>query len=109
MTFNGPLDLVIYHFIEVRHQPGPGFFDQKGTIIADLCSSRNPKDGAVPDSELLQKGRSIRIDISGTNYPRFDVNPNIGERLGMSLLRILRLIFEAVNREHFSSNLRSNL
>jgi hypothetical protein len=38
VTINDPLDLLIYHFIELRHQPAPGFFDQKGVIIAGFKS-----------------------------------------------------------------------
>jgi putative CocE/NonD family hydrolase len=34
-----------------------------------------------PTSLVLQKGHRIRIDISSSNFPRFDVNPNTGEPL----------------------------
>ena len=30
----------------------------------------------------FQKGQRIRVDISSSNFPFFDVNPNTGERLG---------------------------
>jgi putative CocE/NonD family hydrolase len=35
-----------------------------------------------PISNLFVKGHRIRIDISSSNFPRFDVNPNTGEPLG---------------------------
>ncbi len=35
-----------------------------------------------PTSNVFKKGHRIRIDISSSNYPRFDVNPNTGEPLG---------------------------
>jgi len=35
-----------------------------------------------PTSNLFKKGHRIRVDISGSNFPRFDVNPNTGEPLG---------------------------
>jgi putative CocE/NonD family hydrolase len=35
-----------------------------------------------PISNLFAVGHSIRIDISSSNFPRFDVNPNTGEPLG---------------------------
>jgi hypothetical protein len=35
-----------------------------------------------PTSVVFRKGHRIRIDISSSNYPRFDVNPNTGEALG---------------------------
>jgi putative CocE/NonD family hydrolase len=33
-------------------------------------------------ANVFQKGHRIRIDISSSNFPRFDVNPNTGEPLG---------------------------
>lgn len=32
-----------------------------------------------PTSLVFQKGHRIRVDISSSNFPRFDVNPNTGE------------------------------
>ena len=40
-----------------------------------------------PTSNVFKKGHRLRIDISSSNYPRFDVNPNTGEALGMSRLK----------------------
>ena len=34
-----------------------------------------------PTSNLFQAGHRIRLDISSSNFPRFDVNPNTGEPL----------------------------
>ena len=34
-----------------------------------------------PTSLIFQKGHRIRLDISSSNFPRFDVNPNTGEPL----------------------------
>ncbi len=36
-----------------------------------------------PTSNLFQFGHRIRLDISSSNYPRFDVNPNTGGPLGL--------------------------
>jgi putative CocE/NonD family hydrolase len=36
-----------------------------------------------PVSNLFKKGHRIRVDISSSNFPRFDVNPNTGEPIGM--------------------------
>lgn len=33
-------------------------------------------------SNLFRKGHRIRLDLSSSNFPRFDVNPNTGEPLG---------------------------
>ncbi|MBW1695900.1 MAG: CocE/NonD family hydrolase [Deltaproteobacteria bacterium] len=37
-----------------------------------------------PTANLFKTGHRIRIDISSSNFPRFDVNPNTGEPLGMN-------------------------
>jgi len=34
-----------------------------------------------PTSLIFQKGHRIRLDVSSSNFPRFDVNPNTGEPL----------------------------
>ena len=35
-----------------------------------------------PTANLFAKGHRIRVDISSSNYPRFEVNPNTGGTLG---------------------------
>jgi len=35
-----------------------------------------------PTANVFKKGHRIRVDISSSNFPRFDVNPNTGEALG---------------------------
>ena len=35
-----------------------------------------------PTSNVFKRGHRIRVDVSSSNYPRFDVNPNTGEPLG---------------------------
>jgi putative CocE/NonD family hydrolase len=35
-----------------------------------------------PTSNLFKAGHRIRVDISSSNFPRFDVNPNTGEPMG---------------------------
>jgi predicted acyl esterase len=35
-------------------------------------------------ANVFKKGHRIRIDISSSNFPRFDVNPNTGEPLGLN-------------------------
>jgi putative CocE/NonD family hydrolase len=34
-----------------------------------------------PTANVFAKGHRIRLDISSSNFPRFDVNPNTGEPL----------------------------
>jgi putative CocE/NonD family hydrolase len=35
-----------------------------------------------PVGNLFKAGHRIRIDISSSNFPRFDLNPNTGEPMG---------------------------
>ena len=37
-----------------------------------------------PTSNLFARGHRIRLDISSSNFPRFDVNPNTGEPIGQN-------------------------
>jgi putative CocE/NonD family hydrolase len=36
-----------------------------------------------PTANIFKKDQRIRMDISSSNFPRFDVNPNTGEPLGL--------------------------
>lgn len=42
-----------------------------------------------PTSNLFVKGHRIRLDLSSSNFPRFDVNPNTGEKIGMERRRVI--------------------
>lgn len=37
---------------------------------------------AFPTSNRFKRGHRIRVDISSSNFPHFDVNPNTGEPEG---------------------------
>jgi hypothetical protein len=50
---------------------------------------------SYPTSNLFGAGHRIRGDVSSSNYPRFDINPNTGEPLGLSTG-----MTEAVNAVH---------
>jgi len=41
-----------------------------------------------PTSNVFKKGHRIRVDISSSNYPRFDLNPNTGDAPGTNRRRI---------------------
>ena len=45
----------------------------------------------LPISNLFVKGHRIRLDISSSNFPRFDVNGNTGENPGISPVKITAL------------------
>ena len=48
----------------------------------------NVEVGLLPISNRFLKGHRIRLDISSSNFPRFDVNGNTGENPGTSPVRI---------------------
>lgn len=49
-----------------------------------------------PTANVFKKGHRIRVDISSSNFPRFDVNPNTGEPLG----RNRRLVTTDISIQH---------
>ena len=51
---------------------------------AELLEPGRPCEFTIemyPTSLVFQRGHRIRLDISSSNFPRFDVNPNTGEPL----------------------------
>jgi hypothetical protein len=58
---------------------------------------------AFPTANLFRKGHRIRLDISSSNFPRFDVNPNTGAPEGQGLdRRVARntVFFDAARPSH---------
>ncbi len=41
-----------------------------------------------PTANVFKKGHRIRVDISSSNFPRWDVNPNTGEPFGSSRRKV---------------------
>ncbi|MFL2542617.1 MAG: CocE/NonD family hydrolase [Candidatus Latescibacterota bacterium] len=41
-----------------------------------------------PTSNIFAAGHCIRLDISSSNFPRFDVNPNTGDPIGLERRRV---------------------
>lgn len=58
----------------------------------------------MPTSNLFKRGHRIRLDISSSNFPRFDVNPNTGEAEGRGQHRQI-----AANHLHISPIFRSHI
>ncbi len=56
-----------------------GFDKQVIATPGEIYKIRIP---LYPTSNVFKRGHRIRVDISSSNYPRFDVNPNTGEALG---------------------------
>ncbi len=62
--------------VRARYRNGPG--------KAELLKPDQPYEFTIemyPTSLVFQRGHRIRLDISSSNFPRFDVNPNTGEPL----------------------------
>ncbi len=57
-----------------------------------------------PTANVFKKGHRIRVDISSSNFPRFDANPNTGEPLGLN-----RRMITADNTIHFSTTYPSRI
>jgi putative CocE/NonD family hydrolase len=75
----------------------PGGFDMNisdALVRASYRDDRHTRDLVDPrriyrlvirpfaTANVFKKGHRIRVDISSSNFPRFDVNPNTGEPLG---------------------------
>jgi len=112
MEVTGPLTVVLWASSSARdtdltaklidvHPPNPDYPDGVAQNLSDSIiraryrSSRERAEllepGAVypfeivlyPTSNVFAVGHRIRLDISSSNYPRFDVNPNTGGPLGL--------------------------
>jgi putative CocE/NonD family hydrolase len=62
--------------VRTRYRNGPG--------KAEMLKPGQPYEFTIemyPTSILFAKGHRIRLDISSSNFPRFDINPNTGEPL----------------------------
>ena len=62
--------------VRARYRKGPG--------KAEFLKPGQPEEFTIemyPTSLVFQRGHRIRLDISSSNFPRFDVNPNTGEPL----------------------------
>jgi uncharacterized protein len=62
--------------VRARYRNGPG--------KAELLKPGQAYEFTIemyPTSLVFQRGHRIRLDISSSNFPRFDINPNTGEPL----------------------------
>jgi uncharacterized protein len=53
-----------------------------------------------PTSNVFKKGHRIRVDVSSSNFPRFDLNPNTGEPLNDHRRMITAVNTVYHDREH---------
>ena len=75
--FPAGIDLnVADSIVRARYRSGPG--------KAELIKPSQPYEFTIemyPTSLVFQRNHRIRLDISSSSFPRFDVNPNTGEPL----------------------------
>ena len=60
---------------------------RKSREKAELLTSGEVAEFTIvfyPISNLFKKGHMIRLDVSSSNFPRFDLNSNTGEPLGLN-------------------------
>jgi hypothetical protein len=58
---------------------------RESLTTARLLADNGPHEYTLemyPTSLVFARGHRIRVDVSSSNFPRFDVNPNTGEPLG---------------------------
>jgi len=56
-----------------------------------------------PTANVFKRGHRIRLDISSSNFPHYDVNPNTGEPLGMNrrtAIAVNTIYHDAARRSH---------
>jgi putative CocE/NonD family hydrolase len=75
--FPGGVDLNIADsIVRARYRHGPG--------KAEMLKPGQAEEFTIemyPTSLVFARGHRIRLDISSSNFPRFDINPNTGEPL----------------------------
>jgi uncharacterized protein len=63
--------------VRARYRHGP-------TAAAEMLEPGKPYELTIelyPTSLVFKRGHRVRLDVSSSNFPRFDVNPNTGEPL----------------------------
>jgi putative CocE/NonD family hydrolase len=55
---------------------------------------------AFPTANLFKRGHRIRLDVSSSNFPHFDVNPNTGAPEGTGLVRQIARNSLFLNQDH---------
>jgi putative CocE/NonD family hydrolase len=57
---------------------------RNGPVAAEMLKPGKAYEFTIelyPTSLVFKRGHRIRLDVSSSNFPRFDVNPNTGEPL----------------------------
>ena len=84
---------IVDSILRVRYRNG---FER--TELMEPCQVYRIRIPLPPTSNLFKAGHRIRLDISSSNFPRFDVNPNTGEPVGRHTHEV-----KAVNTVHLDA------
>ena len=98
----GPIRVILYVSTEAPntdftaklvdvHPDGSGYNVSEGIIRREYESSRVPTEIEIQlwaTSIVFLKGHRIRLEISSSNFPRFDRNPNTGRTIATETLPI---------------------
>lgn len=79
-------------FARLRARPDRMGFLRPGrpgavSLAVQASAATAVKVQAFPTSNLFKRGHRIRLDVSSSNFPHFDVNPNTGAAEGTGLVR----------------------
>ncbi len=105
----GPIKLVLYvsttapstdftgKLIDV-HPDGSAYNVSEGILRRSYQGTDQPTEIEIdlwPTSMVFLKGHRIRLEVSSSNYPRFDRNPNTGRSIGMEteMMRATQTLF----------------
>jgi uncharacterized protein len=80
--------------VRLRYRDGsPGRLVEPGQIVAVTVE-------LYPTGNRFVAGHRLRIDVSSSNFPRFDVNPNTGEPIGRERRRVAADVTIHHDRRH---------
>jgi putative CocE/NonD family hydrolase len=74
--------------------------DPEHPRLAKAGEARGIKVTLFPTANLFLPGHRVRLDISSSNFPKFDVNPNTGEPEGLARLSRIAVNTVLMDRAH---------
>jgi predicted acyl esterase len=74
--------------------------DPEHPRLAKAGEARRIKVTLFPTANLFLPGHRVRLDISSSNFPKFDVNPNTGEPEGLARLSRIAVNTVLMDRAH---------
>ena len=81
----------------IRTRYRDGFERGELMQLGEICQVRI---ALPPTSNLFKAGHRIRVDVSSSSFPKFDVNPNTGEPVGRHTHTVKARNTVYLDREH---------